>query len=84
MLWTEIRKWAKNLGYETIKDKEDGKYYWAKSDNTEPANSGVATSVSKLAKAIYNHHTGDRWVNHQTEFYNNIEEKRITVTDYGT
>jgi hypothetical protein len=68
MLWTEIRSWAKNLGYETIKDKDDNQYYWAKLDNTDPNSSGVAPSVSKLARAIFNHHTNDKWIDHQKEY----------------
>lgn len=83
MLWGETRKWAKGLGYDTIKDKEDGQYYWAKSGSDDPSCSGVAKSVSKLAKAIYNHHTDNRWIDHQTEYQNNKQEKRITLTDYG-
>ena len=54
MLWTEIRKWAKDRGYTTIKDKDDGKYYWSKLDDNNPDASGVAHSVSKLATAIFN------------------------------
>jgi len=68
MLWTEIRSWAKSLGYETIKDKEDGNYYWAKLDDSNPNNSGVAPSVSKLAKAIYNHYTDNKWIDHQEKY----------------
>lgn len=82
MLWTEIRSWAKTLGYDTIKDKDDGKYYWAKLDDTNPDNSGVASSVSKLAKAIYNHHTNNQWLDHQKEFENNLNDATITLTDY--
>lgn len=68
MLWTEIRSWAKSLGYETIKDKEDGKYYWAKLDDSSINGSGVAQSVSKLARAIFNHHSKDQWLEHQQEY----------------
>ena len=46
----EIKKWAKQQGYNTIKE-EDG-YYWTKNNNIE--SSGVSKSVSKLAKDIYN------------------------------
>lgn len=82
MLWTEIRSWAKSLGYDTIKDKDDGKYYWAKLDDVNPDNSGVASSVSKLAKAIYNHYTNNRWIDHQTEYNNSLNDSTITLTDY--
>lgn len=82
MLWTEVRKWAKNLGYETIKDKEDDQYYWAKLD--APEASGVEKSVSKLAKAIYNHYTNNIWIEHQKDYINNKELNQISVSDYGT
>jgi hypothetical protein len=68
MLWTEIRSWAKNLGYETIKDKDDNQYYWAKLDDSDFNSSGVAPSVSKLARAIFNHHTNDKWIDHQKQY----------------
>jgi len=68
MTWTEIRSWAKNLGYETIKDKTDNQYYWAKSSDSTIGGSGVAPSVSKLARAIFNHHTNDRWLEHQEQY----------------
>lgn len=83
MLWTEVRKWAKELGYDSIKDKDDGKYYWSKFDSNTIDSSGVAPSVSKLAKAIFNHITDNKWVDHQKEYIENKESKRITLTDYG-
>lgn len=84
MLWTEIKKWSKGLGYDTIKNKDDGKYYWKQSDSDDINNCGVAASVSKLAKAVYNHYTNNQWVDHQDQFLQNKEEKRIALTDYGT
>lgn len=84
MTISEIKKWAKNLGYDTIKDKDDGKYYWTKSGSNDINSSGVATSVSKLAKEIYNHYTDNKWLDHQKEYDLNKEEKKITLTDYGT
>ena len=71
MTWTEIRSWAKSLGYETIKDKDDAQYYWAKSTDNTINGSGVAPSVSKLARAIFNHHTSDRWLEHQEKYQKN-------------
>jgi hypothetical protein len=82
MLWTEVRSWAKSKGYETIKDKEDNQYYWAKLDSTEPDASGVTKSVSKLAFAIYNHMTANKWLDHQTEYKENLETKKTNVSDY--
>jgi len=82
MLWTEVRSWAKSKGYETIKDKEDNQYYWAKLDSTEPEASGVTKSVSKLAFAIYNHMTDNKWLDHQIKYRENLETKKADVSDY--
>lgn len=73
MLWKEIKSWAKSKGYETIKetDGEITTYYWAKLDSNA---SGVAKSVSKLAYAIYNHMTDNKWVQHQEEYRKNESE----------
>jgi hypothetical protein len=84
MLWSEVKRWAKDRGYETIKEKEtDDKtvYYWAKLD--VPDASGIATSVSKLAFAIYNHMTDNKWVDHQKEYKSKREDTNIGLTDYG-
>jgi phosphoribosylformylglycinamidine (FGAM) synthase PurS component len=86
MLWTEIKKWAKEQGYETIKDK-DGEitsYYWAKLD--DPQASGVSKSVSKLAWDIYNHITENKWIEFQKEFKQKQEEssEHIDMTNYAT
>lgn len=77
MLWSEVKKWAKEQGYETLKDKGDEKkgdkvqYYWSKIDN--PSASGVSPSVSKLARDIYNDITNGSWVQHQTEYQENLQ-----------
>jgi hypothetical protein len=77
MLWKEIRTWAKNKGYETIKDKEDGQYYWAKLGSDDPNDSGVARSVSKLATQIYNHMTDNKWVEYQKEYQEKFHPKIV-------
>lgn len=82
MLWTEVRSWAKKFGYETIKDKEDNQYYWAKLDSHDPNASGVAPSVSKLACAIYNHMTDNKWIEHQQTYKENLEIKKANTSDY--
>jgi hypothetical protein len=82
MLWKEVKSWAKSNGYETIKDKEDNQYYWARLDSKEPADSGVAKSVSKLAFAIYNHMTENKWLDHQKEYQENLELKKVDISDY--
>lgn len=82
MLWKEIKTWAKNHGYDTIKDKDDGKYYWLKTGSDDIEDSGVANSVSKLATAIYNHMTNNQWISHQKEYKENVEIKKISTSDY--
>lgn len=83
MTISEIKKWSKGLGYDVIKDKDDGKYYWKQSNSDDINNCGVASSVSKLAKAIYNHYTNNQWLDHQKTYEENKESKRISLTDYG-
>ena len=81
MLISEIKRWAKEKGYTVTKDKEDGLYYWAKLDAV-PEISGVAKSVSKVATAIFNHMSEDKWVEHQIKFEE--EDIKFPVSDYGS
>ena len=84
MLWTEVRRWAKDRGFDTIKEKDDSinghSYYWMKSDDHSV--SGISPSVSKLARDIYNTITDNKWVDHQNEFKEKQELKKATLTDY--
>lgn len=84
MLWTEVRKWAKDQGFDVVKEKDDSingnSYYWMKTDNHNV--SGVSFSVSKLAKDIYNTITDNKWLDHQNEFVEKQELKKATLTDY--
>ena len=82
MLWKDIKTWSKSKGYETIKDKDDGQYYWAKLDSNDSNDSGVARSVSKLATQIYNHMTDNKWADHQTQYKENLELKKVNISDY--
>ena len=82
MLWKEIKTWAKSKGYETLKDKDDNQYYWAKLDSSDPNSSGVAKSVSKLATAIFNHLTENKWVDQQKKYKENLEIKKANISDY--
>lgn len=87
MMISEVKKWAKSHGYEVLKDKGDEEkgdkvqYYWSKTD--DPQASGVSSSVSKLARDIYNNLTDNIWLDHQAEYKNNKETKKISPTDYG-
>lgn len=82
MLWKEIKSWAKSRGYDVIKDKDDNQYYWAKLDDNDPCASGVAGSVSKLATAVFNHITSNKWLEHQTEYIKNKEDAKFSVSNY--
>jgi hypothetical protein len=76
MLWSEVKKWAKENGYEVIKEKDDSvngaSYYWADLSNTEI--SGVSLSVSKLARDIYNSITSNQWIDHQAQYQIKLSE----------
>jgi hypothetical protein len=86
MTISEIKRWAKGLGYHAAKNNEDNKYYWKQYSSDDADNCGIATSVSKLAKAIYNHYTKYKWVEHQENFINQKieEEKIVSPTEHGT
>jgi hypothetical protein len=83
---TEIKSWAKTWGYSILKEKDDSvngaSYYWMKND--DPNISGVELSVSKVAKAIFNNLTDNKFVEHQKQFQENKEETKFTTSDYGT
>ena len=66
MLWKEIKTWATNNNYST-KKIEDG-YFWSRLDN--PSRSGISKSVSKLATAIYNDMTDNKFLEHQEQYKN--------------
>jgi hypothetical protein len=83
MTISEIKKWAKQLGYDASKCKDDNKYYWKQSNSDNPNDCGVATSVSKLARAIFNHYTNYKWVDHQNDYDNNKEINHTTLNNYG-
>lgn len=81
---TEIKSWAKKWGYTIVKEKDDSvngaSYYWAKDD--DPNATGVALSVSKVATAIFNHITENKWLEHQKQFQENKEDAKFSVSDY--
>lgn len=84
MLWSEVKRWAKEKGYDIVKEKDDSingaTYYWMKSN--DHSISGMAPSVSKVATAIFNSMTDNKWVDYQKEYKENKEYKKFTVSDY--
>jgi hypothetical protein len=71
---TEIKSWAKRWGYSILKDKDStvngASYYWSK-DN-DPNATGVALSVSKVALAIFNDMTDNKYLEHQKQYREKI------------
>ena len=67
---SDIKKWAKEQGYNIVKKEDDSingaTYYWNKIDNIEVK--GQSISVSKVAKDVYNHITNNRWTEHQQNY----------------
>lgn len=82
MLWTEVRKWAKENGYDCsrtkIEDKENSYIYYWKNIN-DANNSGTSTSVSKLATDIYNMLTDGQWIEYQKEYKEKQEYKHFSI-----
>ena len=81
---TEIKSWAKSKGYSIIKEKNDSvngaSYYWSKDDDINTT--GVALSVSKVATAIFNHLSENKWLDHQKQYLENQEDVKISTSDY--
>jgi hypothetical protein len=83
MTINETKRWAKEKGYSIIKEKnEDGthKYLWSKTSDASV--SGTATSVSKVATAIFNDLTDNKWIEYQVEHRENKEYKKFNISDY--
>lgn len=80
---TEVKSWAKTKGYSIIKEKDDSvngaSYYWCKND--DPNATGVALSVSKLATAIYNHITNDKYLDYQKQYQENKEDAKFSTAE---
>ena len=80
---TEVKSWAKTWGYSIIKDKDDSingaSYYWSKND--DPSVTGVALSVSKVATAIFNHITDNKFVDHQITYLEKQEDAKFSTAE---
>lgn len=80
MLWQNIKSWAKDHGYKTdrkkIEDTENSYHYtWSKIEDETIC--GTATSVSKVATAIFNHITNHIHVEYQKEYIEQQAQKDI-------
>jgi len=85
MLWSEVKRWAKDKGFEVVKEKDDSingaSYYWAKVSDTNVC--GVSLSVSKLATDIFNVITDNKYKEYQEEYKKNKQVKHFTISDYN-
>lgn len=64
MLISEIKKWAKSMGYE-VKNSKELVYIWRKEGQD---NFNSAANVEDLATDIFNHHTNGKWIEYQKNF----------------
>jgi hypothetical protein len=65
----EVRRWAKEKGYIITKhsgSEEEANYSWYKV--SDPSIKGEARSVSKVATAVFNNMTDNRWVEYQEKY----------------
>lgn len=86
MLFKEIKTWGNKLGYKVVKENKDPiEYSWTKLGSDDPNASGVAPSVSKLARAIFNHITDNKWSDYQQEYKEKLEktDAHISSSNYG-
>lgn len=73
MTFTELKRWAKQYGYEVLKEKGTQVCVWTKID--DPAATGIADTLGETATQIYNHITNNAWVEYQQEYKKNKEIK---------
>lgn len=84
MQWSLVKSWAKTNGYVSFREKIEGMdnrydYYWSKDDDVNAT--GIASSVSKLAAAIYNHMTNDKYQEYQIKYQEKLIESDINHND---
>lgn len=84
MLWSHIRSWAKEKGYKSDRtkltkgtDEEEISYLYKWSKISDESIAGETSSVSKLAKAIFNDITNNAHVAYQEEYLSKIESAEI-------
>lgn len=83
MLWSNIRSWTKEKGYKTERkkiisgeeDEEETSYLYKWSKITDETICGETTSVSKLAKIIYNDITNNIHIEHQESYVRRQKEE---------
>jgi hypothetical protein len=64
MTWAEIKRWAKDRGYNA--EKHSDSYTWNRIEDKSIC--GNAASVSKVATAIFNNMTDNKFIEHQNNY----------------
>jgi hypothetical protein len=90
MLWKEVKSWAKDKGYKVdrskiISDTKDNEisYHYVWSSLTDETINGEATSVSKVATAIYNHISNNAFVEYQQKYIEDQAKQDIVHEKEG-
>ena len=66
MNFTLLKSWAKEKGYDVLKEKGTEVCIWTVKD--DPAVTGMADTLRDTATQIYNHMTDNKWVEYQEEY----------------
>lgn len=86
MMWKEVKTWAKEQGYKADRKKltdSTNSYHYTWSKIEDETISGTATSVSKIATAIYNHITNNTHLEYQLEYKEKQSQQDIDHTSEG-
>jgi hypothetical protein len=79
-MWKEIKAWAKDKGYKADRKKiedEDNSYHYTWFKIEDETICGTATSVSKVATAIFNNMTNNDHVEYQKEYKEKLAQQDI-------
>jgi hypothetical protein len=66
MNFTLLKQWAKEKGYDVLKEKGTEVCIWTLKD--DPAVTGMADTLIDTATQIYNHITDNKWLEYQEEY----------------
>lgn len=80
MQWSLVKTWAKEHNFTASRKKSDNtdiqyEYFWHKTD--QPTISGTTTSLSKLATAIFNQLTDNKFVEYQKEYQDKMNNQEL-------
>lgn len=79
MQWNLIKTWAREHGYDVLKEKGKDSYIWTKVD--DPSITGITDNLRQLSIDIYNHMTDNKWLDYQKE-YAKTKEIHISFNEY--